>query len=145
MDNPYVLALLFFSLIVIGLVLVHVSEMRAKSRGIRSLFAGRERLDERQFHERYSQAQGIPFHVVSGVRRIMEKRLGADLSRLSPEDRFYEELRPFYDYDHMADVEIVIELEKEFDIKLSDEDTMYIRSVRELVETIWEKVRQKPA
>lgn len=144
MDNPWVLVL-FLSLTVIGLVLVLVSEMRAKSRGIRSLFAGRERLDERQFHERYFQAQGIPFHVAGGVRRIMEKCLGADLSRLSPEDRFYEELRPFYDDDHMADVEIVIELEKEFGIKLSDEDTMNVKSVRDAVETVWEKVRVKSA
>ncbi len=92
-----------------------------------------------------SSPRASPFMLPAASAESWRSVLGADLSRLSPEDRFWEELRPFFEYDGLADVEIVIELEKEFDIKLSDEDTKEVKSVRDAVETVWEKVRQKPA
>lgn len=144
MGNTWVQVLPFLAALAILCVIYHFYK-RSKARKTERAFAGREDLDERQFYEKYFESRGIPFHIVSGVRRILEECLDADLSRLAPEDRFAGELEFFFDSDSLAAVEIIIQLEKEFGIEISDDEAKDIRSVRDAVETVWAKVRQKPA
>ncbi|NQT83128.1 acyl carrier protein [bacterium] len=100
-------------------------------------------MDEQTFYEKYFKAQGIPVEVVVGVRRILEECLEADFSRLTDEDDFSKDLRFFWDYDSMAAVMVITDLEKEFAIELSDDDTRDITTVRQMIEKVWEKVREK--
>ena len=72
----------------------------------------------------------------------MERVLDADLSRLSGEDDLFRDLGFFWEYESMADVLLVIELEKEFGIKFSDEETKAMRTVRDIVEGAWQKYRE---
>ena len=142
--NPWVQVLPFLAALVILCVIYHFYK-RSKARKTERAFAGREDLDEGQFYEKYFESRGIPFHIVSGVRRALEESLDADLSRLAPEDRFAGELEFFFYSDSLAEVDIVIELEKEFGIEIPDDEVKKIRTVNDIVETVWAKVRQKPA
>jgi hypothetical protein len=47
-------------------------QSRARKRKIEEAFGDHQPLDERTFYERYFESQGIPFFVVSKVRRILE-------------------------------------------------------------------------
>jgi acyl carrier protein len=115
---------------------------RAKTRGMELAFAGRESLSEEQFYERYFRGRGVPADVAARVRRIMERVLEADLSRLNAEDDLSKDLSFFWEYDSMADVMLMIELEKEFVIKFSDDETKAMRTVRDIVEGVWQKYRE---
>jgi len=42
-------------------------------------------------------------------------------------------------YDSMVDVEIVMALEEEFDIKIEDSEAEHMRSIQDIVMCIWNK------
>lgn len=116
-------------------------QTRAKIKKIEKAFANHQTLDERAFYERYFEARGVPFFVVIKVREILEDELDADLSRLSAEDDFSRNLSFFWDYDSMADVEIVTRLEEEFRIKITDTEAERTHTVEEIVDLVWNKLR----
>jgi len=119
------------------------SEERRKK--IDAAFAGREPLDDRTFYERYFINRGVSADVVGRFRRVLEDELGADLSRLSAEDDFERNLSFFWEFDSMADVELIIRLEKEFGIKIKDAEAQQASSVAEMVELVWSKLRPREA
>jgi acyl carrier protein len=131
-------------LLVIGIP-VWLYESRAKRKKFEAAFAGRDPLDEQAFYETYFQSRGVPADVVIKVRRILEEVLGADLSRMKAEDDLTKNLSFFFQYDSMADVELVERLEEEFSIKIADAEAEKTRTVEEIVGLVWLKLRQRAA
>lgn len=122
-----------------------IYESRAKKRKFAAAFAGRDQLDEQMFYERYFQARGVPAEVVVKVRRILEDVLGADMSRLEAEDDLTRNLSFFFQFDSMADVELVERLEEEFSIRIADAEAEQSRTVEDIVTLVWLKLRQREA
>lgn len=116
------------------------SESRAKERKVQETFAGRESLTPEAFYDRYFLGLGIAPEVVVGIRKILEKQLGADMSRLSVEDDFSNNLSFFWDFDSMADVELVLAIEEHFQIKIADTEAEQTHTVSELVHLVSNKV-----
>lgn len=114
------------------------SKKRAKK--IEAAFDGREPLDDRTFYQRYFMKRGIPEDVVGRFRRVLEDELNADMSRLRAEDDFERNLSFFWEFDSMADVELIIRLEEEFGIKIKDAEAQQASSVAQMVELVWSKL-----
>lgn len=70
--------------------------------------------------------------VFERVKKIIVDRLGVDESEVTPEASFRDDLGA----DSLDVVELVMELEDEFDLEISDEDAEKIRTVGEVVEYI---------
>jgi acyl carrier protein len=138
------IVLMVVIVIVAAIPFVRLRE-RWRRKKIEEVFADRQRLDERAFYERYFQSRGIPFFVVSKVRAILEEELRTDLSRLSAGDDFKKNLSFFWQYDSMADDEIVSRLEEEFNIKITDVEAGKTNTVDDLVNLVWLKVQQRTA
>ncbi|GAB7388106.1 acyl carrier protein [Bacillaceae bacterium] len=66
------------------------------------------------------------------VKKIIVDRLGVDESKVTPEASLKDDLEA----DSLDVVELVMELEDEFDLEISDEDAEKIRTVGEIVEYI---------
>ncbi|GED70287.1 MULTISPECIES: acyl carrier protein [Brevibacillus] len=66
------------------------------------------------------------------VKKIIVDRLGVDESKITLEASFKEDLGA----DSLDVVELVMELEDEFDLEISDEDAEKITSVGEVVKYI---------
>jgi acyl carrier protein len=132
--------ILVIAIITVIAIPLGIWQARAKRKKIEKAFANRQTLDERAFYERYFESRGVPFFVVSRVRKILEDELDADLSRLSSEDDFSQNLSFFWDYDSMADVEIVARLEEEFRIKITDIEAAQSRTVEDIVNLVWNKL-----
>ena len=77
-----------------------------------------------------------------GVKKVLEAQLDTDLSRMVDSDDFSNNLSFFWDFDSMADVEVVCALEQEFKIKITDEEAENSQTVREIVELVWRKVKE---
>ncbi|MEK6325834.1 MAG: hypothetical protein AABN33_29705 [Acidobacteriota bacterium] len=107
------------------------------------MFAGRESLTEEQFYEHYFAADGIPRFVVLGVKRVFERKLDVNFSRLQPEDDFSSNLNYFWQEDDLADVDVLEGFEKEFGIKLTQADASRMGTFRSFVEVVWENGKQK--
>lgn len=135
-------------LVAVAVVALAVTLVRLESgkkrKMIEEAFSGRERLRSAQFYVRYFKEQGISFHIVDGVRTILEKILVADLSRLTVEDDFSRNLSFFWDFDSMADVEIVLALEGTFGIEISSSEAENARTVHDIVNMVHRKLSAFP-
>ncbi|RLJ00934.1 MAG: acyl carrier protein [Candidatus Aenigmatarchaeota archaeon] len=64
------------------------------------------------------------------VKRIIAEKYGVDPSELKPETRFIEDLGA----DSLSTIELIAELEEEFDIEIPDEDAEKNQTVGQAVE-----------
>lgn len=125
--------------VVLGIISVRLESWR-KTRKIEIAFSGRQPIETEQFYDRYFKAKGIPFYIVDGVRSILEEQLSADMSRLAGNDDFSNNLSFFWDFDSMADVEIVCALKEKFGIKISDEEAEKTHTISEIVNLVYSKI-----
>ncbi len=70
--------------------------------------------------------------VLDRVKRIVIERLGVEEAEVTPEAPFKDDLGA----DSLDVVELVMELEDEFDLEISDEDAEKITTVGEVVKYI---------
>jgi acyl carrier protein len=74
--------------------------------------------------------------IESKIKDIIEKELGVEREKLTPEASFIEDLGA----DSLDIVELVMEFEKEFNIDIPDEDAEKIRTVGDAIAYIKAKV-----
>ena len=72
---------------------------------------------------------------------IVASQLGVDKEKVTPETSFVNDLGA----DSLDTVELVMELEEEFDINIPDDQAEKIKTVGEAVEHIKQAIRNKPA
>ena len=72
----------------------------------------------------------------SRIKDIIEKELGVEREKLTPEASFIEDLGA----DSLDIVELVMEFEKEFNIDIPDEDAEKLRTVGDALKYLNEKV-----
>ena len=109
-----------------------------------AVFSGREPLEDTQLWERYFRQYGVALSTVARVRGVLSVVLETDLSRIRDTDDFSKELAFFWEWDSMADVDAVVGLEKEFGIEISDPEAQAMKSLKDIVLGVHEKVKSRP-
>ena len=66
------------------------------------------------------------------VRDIVVEQLGVNAEQVTPEAKFTDDLGA----DSLDTVELIMDVEKEFGLKISDEDAMGIKTVNDAIEYI---------
>ena len=129
-----------FTFIVLAVLLAVKLEAKQKTKAIDNAFKGRDALSKESYYQRFFREKGVPINIAVGVREILEEQLSADLSRLNGTDDFSKNLAFFWEFDSMADVEIVCALEERFGVKIEDQEAQSMRTVEEIVRTVHDKV-----
>lgn len=112
------------------------------ARRLNDFFAGRNPLSDNDFYVQYFEKQGIPKEIPIRVREIFSEKFDADFSRISNTDDFSEEMKFIWGFDSMVDVEIAVEITKEFDLP-DNVEFENVRSIQDIVSMVW-KYKQKP-
>ena len=86
-------------------------------------------LDPAVFGQTYFPADQA--EVARRLRELLTPHLPFDLARLHPDDRLVEDLR-MDELDSMATVEFILDVEKDFSVRIPDAEAARIRTVREL-------------
>jgi len=107
------------------------------------MFSGRTSLSSEEFYEKYFSDRGFTKDLVVRIKNIFDAKIGFDLSRLSAEDDFSTELKYIWDHDSLADVETIVALEKEFKLKITDEEGKRMKTIRDVVEIISAKTQNE--
>lgn len=76
--------------------------------------------------------------IVSKVKQIIVYKLGADESEVTPTASFVNDLGA----DSLDTVELIMEFEKEFDVKIPDEEAEKISTVQDAIDFIVAKKQQ---
>jgi acyl carrier protein len=134
-----IIAIVFFALMLLAKPLED-REKQKKDKLITEQFGDRQWLGPEGFYEAFFSSQGCSRDIVLGIREIMEKVLDADLSFLKDSDDFSKNLRFFWDFDSMANVELVQQIEQRFGIRISDQEAEATCTVRQLVDLVQAKV-----
>ena len=137
------------SAIVVGIAILSVvlsrSESKQRETKFEAAFAGRDQLDIDQFYERFYKGKGVSPQIVGGVRKVLEEVLLADMSRLADTDDFSKNLNFFFEFDSMADVELICALEKEFEIQITDNEAMNTKTINDIVQLVCHKLEAHDA
>lgn len=129
-------------LIVTAVMSLSYLRARAAARRLDTAFQGRRPLTYKEFHQHYFAARGIPEFVSIGVRKVLESETRSDLSRLAADDDFHGNLSFLQDaVDHPDTVNT---LEKVFEIRISESDVQRMGSakVEDIVELVWNTLKQ---
>ena len=105
-------------------------------RRVRRLLAGRAALTDEEFGATFFPGRQ---DVAARIRRIMATVVGIDLGGALPSDRFIEDLR-IEEIGSLLTVEIIIDVEREFGIAITDEDAQRILTVGQLVDCVASKL-----
>ncbi|MGA2788004.1 MAG: acyl carrier protein [Verrucomicrobiota bacterium] len=100
----------------------------------------RPALDEAEFGKRYFPPDRA--EIAAKLREIFSRHIIVDLSQLQPNDRFVEDLR-MDALDSMSTVEFVIEVEKEFGIKIPDAAAEKMTTFQSAVDYVAEAIKSK--
>ena len=102
--------------------------------------SGRVPLSDEDFGARFFPAGWT--EVASKVRQIIGEAIDIDMSRAHPSDQFVKDLR-IDDLDSLASVEIVMKVEEEFGITITDDEAQRIITIEQLVNLVGSKLESK--
>ena len=131
-----------FIAVVIGVGCLFDSDKKTKNK-LNDLLSGRPVRTDEDYHKLFFGETDVPCEVVSKVRSILSEQFGIDLSALEADDDFSEDYSLIWELDSMADVEIVMALEADFDIEISDAEAASIRSIRSIAEIVAKNLKAK--
>jgi acyl carrier protein len=103
-------------------------------------FQGRPVLNEKEFGQYYFSPDRA--EIAAELRKILANHIDIDLSRINPADRFIQDLR-MDDLDSMSTVEFVIEIEKEFGIKIPNSAAEKMFTFQSVVDYVANAVKSK--
>jgi acyl carrier protein len=110
-----------------------VDTLEGKRIWIDYVFAGREPLDDHKLWKRHFRHLGVAMDTVVRVRRILSQVLEADLSRIRDWDDFSKELAFFWEFDSLADMTMLVALEDEFGIAITDAEAQTMNTLKDIV------------
>lgn len=79
--------------------------------------------------------------MVTKVRTIFQENIPADISALGADDDFAGDFQVIWMLDSMSSVEVVVGLEKAFDITIEDSEAEKVTSIRKTTELVWSKLK----
>jgi acyl carrier protein len=136
------------SAILLGIVIVFLLAYRCvradavrQAKKMDAAFADRIPLTTEQFYRQFFKDSDASFATVSGVLETLKELFSeVDLSRLSADDDFSGNIAFLWDYDSLADVELICALEQRFGIKITDDEAKAVRTVSDLMLLVAAKV-----
>ena len=116
---------------------VWLSEHTVRRRVLKRMHSRPARTPEQFGHDLFPPESA---EIAAKVREILARHLTVDLSPLSPEDTFVD--LEMAELDSMATVGFVLDLEREFGIKISDRDAERMRTFGDVVHYVARSARQ---
>lgn len=76
--------------------------------------------------------------IIKKVKEITSEQLGVDESQIAPEAKFVDDLGA----DSLDTVELVMALEEEFDLEISDEEAEKLTTVQKVIDYIEDRLEK---
>ena len=126
----------------IGVSLMFNPDKKTKLK-LAELLSDRPERSEQDYYDEFYADSDVSVEVVSMIRNIFSEQFGIDLGALDPDDDLSDDYSLIWDLDSLADVEIILAIEEEFGIEISDGEACGMSSLRSISEIVGSKVDQK--
>jgi acyl carrier protein len=137
---PWWFSIIFFvAACICGYFAMKLSDTAEKQKAL-SHMAGRPALSEKEFGRQFFPNDRA--EIAAKLREILSRYIPIDLAQMQPNDRFVEDLR-MDALDSMSTVEYVIEIEKEFEIKIPDSAAEKMLTFQSVVDYVSVAVKSK--
>jgi acyl carrier protein len=114
-------------------------------RALDRIFEGRALLSDDEFYDRYFSDGSVAREVAVGIRAAFIEHVPLDMRRLAPEDSFGRELQFVWSHDSLADVELILDVEKRFGVSISEQEARETLTMGTLIRLVDRKVKEKKA
>ena len=104
------------------------------------LFSNRAVRSDEDYDRTFFKNSSIDKDVVTQVRRIFIEQLGENYDLLEPDDDWTADYLVIWNLDSFGYVELMMALEEEFEIKISDAEAAEMRSLRDITEMVSAKL-----
>jgi len=94
-------------------------------------------------YQRYFPDGSVSKEVAVGIRAAFIEHVPLDMRRLAPEDSFGRELQLVWSHDSLADVELILDVEKRFDVSISHQECRETLTMGALIRLVDRKVKEK--
>jgi acyl carrier protein len=112
-------------------------------RALDRIFEGRPLLSDDEFYQRYFPDGSVSKEVAVGIRHAFVEHVPLDMRRLAPEDNFGRELQFVWSHDSLADVELLLDVEEQFDVSISENEARETLTMGALIRLVDLKVKAK--
>jgi acyl carrier protein len=112
----------------------------SKREARRQVYGDRFRITPDEYLDQYFHSTSFPKPVVLGVMKILNDETSQDFYRISPDERFDGPLDLLLD--GMDLVEVVMRLEQDFGIEVTDAEAESTKTPRQVIELVASKVIQ---
>jgi acyl carrier protein len=112
-------------------------------RALDRIFEGRALLSDDEFYQRYFPDGSVSKEVAVGIRAEFIEHVPLDMRRLAPEDDFGRELQFVWSHDSLADVELIMDVEKRFEISISEQEGWETSTMGALIRLVDRKVKER--
>ncbi len=133
---------------VIGLILLFFiityyspTERRNRER-LDQLLSDRPKLSHEEYRAVHFPESAVTSEIIAKVREMFDEQFGLDLKGLGPDDDLSTDYSIIWEMDSLADVEILVGLEKEFGIEISSAEAAKLRSLRMIADLVADKLAQ---
>jgi acyl carrier protein len=114
-------------------------------RALDRLFEGRALLSDDDFYRRYFADGSVSKEVALGVRAAFIEHIPLDMRRLAPDDNFGRELQFVWSHDSLADVDLILDLEKRFGVSIGEAEAKETLTMGDLIRLVDSKAKAKNA
>lgn len=103
---------------------------------IKNLFPCRVNYCNEDYINTFFADSKVDSNIIIKVRGFLIAQLGEEMSLVYPDDDWTNEFRKIWELDSLGDVELILGIEKEFNIKIEDNEFQTINTFRNLVTLI---------
>ncbi len=107
------------------------------------IFEGRALLSDDEFYRRYFPDGSVLKEVAIGIRDTFIEHVPLDMRRLAPDDNFGRELQFVWSHDSLADVELILAVEKKFAVSINEAEAQATLTMGALIRLVDWKVKAR--
>lgn len=115
-------------------------ETRQSNAKLQHLLEERPKRSHEDYRAVFFTQSDVTLEIIEVIRDIFDDQFGLDLRGLESDDDLSAEYSVIWDMDSMADVEIVVALEKTFGIEIANGEAAELRSLRMIAELVAAKI-----
>ena len=140
MSTPIIVILVVGLILLFFIITYYSPDERRNRERLDQLLSDRPKLSHEEYRAAHFPESAVTSEIIAKVREMFDEQFGLDLRGLGPDDDLSKDYSILWEMDSLADVEILVGLEKEFGIQITNGEAAQLRSLRMIADLVADKL-----